>query len=209
MGRNKDALIVLAEKLTGETCGAVTTKKDALKKIACYYAGQEVKCETIADTIECIAEHCSGGTSGGGGETTPTNECHIKLNKSSLVRDTGNEQIKGDTYNKEGFFNIPPYMTEYGSIGTIFYDYENMQIPTALKNMQDYTLREILLNFYSTYTIGVEVGFRILDDNNNLIEISDALLGDYVIDAYMKKHPSEEITEGVYVGRLIISIVNE
>lgn len=65
MGRNKDSLIALAEKLTGETCGGVLTKKDALKKIACFYAGQEVECNTVADALQCIAEHCSGGASGG------------------------------------------------------------------------------------------------------------------------------------------------
>lgn len=66
MGRNKDSLIALAEKLTGETCGNVLTKKDALKKIACFYAGEEVECNTVADALQCIAEHCSGGTSSGG-----------------------------------------------------------------------------------------------------------------------------------------------
>lgn len=65
MGRNKDSLIALAEKLTGETCGEVLTKKDALKKIACFYAGEEVECNTVADALQCIAEHCEGGASGG------------------------------------------------------------------------------------------------------------------------------------------------
>ena len=72
MGRNKDSLIALAEKLTGETCGEVLTKKDALKKIACFYAGEEVKCNTVADALQCIASHCNGGgggSSGGSGET--------------------------------------------------------------------------------------------------------------------------------------------
>lgn len=67
MGRNKDSLIALAEKLTGENCGNVLTKKDALKKIACFYAGEEVECNTVADALECIAEHCSGG--GGSSES--------------------------------------------------------------------------------------------------------------------------------------------
>lgn len=65
MGRNKDSLIALAEKLTGETCGEVKTKKDALEKIACFYAGEEVECNTVADALQCIAEHCEGGASGG------------------------------------------------------------------------------------------------------------------------------------------------
>jgi hypothetical protein len=66
MGRNKDSLIELAAKLTGENCGEVKTKKDALKKIACFYAGQEVECNTVADALQCIASHCEGG---GGGES--------------------------------------------------------------------------------------------------------------------------------------------
>ena len=67
MGRNKDSLIALAEKLTGETCGNVLTKKDALKKIACFYAGQEVECNTVADALQCIASHCNGGGGGASG----------------------------------------------------------------------------------------------------------------------------------------------
>lgn len=75
MGRNKDSLIALAEKLTGETCGNVLTKKDALKKIACFYAGQEVECNTVADALQCIASHCNGGGGGasGGGDTIALN----------------------------------------------------------------------------------------------------------------------------------------
>lgn len=64
MGRNKDSLIELAAKLTGENCGEVKTKKDALKKIACFYAGQEVECNTVADALQCIVSHCEGGGSG-------------------------------------------------------------------------------------------------------------------------------------------------
>lgn len=69
MGRNKDSLIELAAKLTGENCGEVKTKKDALKKIACFYAGQEVECNTVADALQCIASHCEGGGGGASGET--------------------------------------------------------------------------------------------------------------------------------------------
>lgn len=67
MGRNKDELIKLAEKITGQECKDVLTKKDALKKIACYYLGEEKEFASIADCLKCIVEYgASGGGSGGG-----------------------------------------------------------------------------------------------------------------------------------------------
>ena len=51
MGRNKDELIKLAEKITGQECKDVLTKKDALKKIACHYLGQEKEFSSIADFL--------------------------------------------------------------------------------------------------------------------------------------------------------------
>ena len=71
MGRNKDELIKLAEKITGQECKDVLTKKDALKKIACYYLGEEKEFASIADCLESIVEHsATGGGSGGGGGYT-------------------------------------------------------------------------------------------------------------------------------------------
>ena len=68
MGRNKDELIKLAEKITGQECKDVLTKKDALKKIACHYLGEEKEFASIADCLECIVEYgATGGGSGGGG----------------------------------------------------------------------------------------------------------------------------------------------
>ena len=67
MGRNKDELIKLAEKITGQECKDVLTKKDALKKIACHYLGEEKEFASIAECLECIVEYgASGGGSGGG-----------------------------------------------------------------------------------------------------------------------------------------------
>ena len=67
MGRNKDELIKLAEKITGQECKDVLTKKDALKKIACHYLGEEKEFASIADCLECIVEYgATGGGSGGG-----------------------------------------------------------------------------------------------------------------------------------------------
>ena len=66
MGRNKDELIKLAEKITGQECKDVLTKKDALKKIACHYLGEEKEFASIADCLESIVEHGATGGSGGG-----------------------------------------------------------------------------------------------------------------------------------------------
>lgn len=91
MGRNKDSLIELAAKLTGENCGEVKTKKDALKKIACFYAGQEVECNTVADALQCIASHCNGG--GGGGDenaiTIPDVLQNIKVETLKIASEVG------------------------------------------------------------------------------------------------------------------------
>lgn len=65
MGRNKNELIKLAEKITGQECKDVLTKKDALKKIACYYLGEEKEFASIADCLESIVEH---GATGGLGD---------------------------------------------------------------------------------------------------------------------------------------------
>ena len=70
MGRNKDELIKLAEKITGQECKDVLTKKDALKKIACHYLGEEKEFASIADCLECIVEYGATG-GGGGGDRTP------------------------------------------------------------------------------------------------------------------------------------------
>lgn len=75
MGRNKDELIKLAEKITGQECKDVLTKKDALKKIACYYLGQEKEFASIADCLESIVEHgATGGGSGGGSAVLTSKE---------------------------------------------------------------------------------------------------------------------------------------
>lgn len=74
MGRNKDELIKLAEKITGQECKDVLTKKDALKKIACYYLGEEKEFASIADCLESIVEH--GATGGGSGGGMPENYWH-------------------------------------------------------------------------------------------------------------------------------------
>lgn len=66
MGRNKDELIKLAEKITGQECKDVLTKKDALKKIACYYLGEEKEFASIADCLESIVEHGASGSGSGG-----------------------------------------------------------------------------------------------------------------------------------------------
>ena len=82
MGRNKDELIKLAEKITGQECKDVLTKKDALKKIACHYLGKEKEFASIADCLESIVEHGASGGSGGGGATI-TKELNAKEIRTS------------------------------------------------------------------------------------------------------------------------------
>lgn len=83
MGRNKDELIKLAEKITGQECKDVLTKKDALKKIACYYLGEEKEFASIADCLESIVEHGASGGGSGGGDTY-THKVEIKFDNFSL-----------------------------------------------------------------------------------------------------------------------------
>ena len=84
MGRNKDELIKLAEKITGQECKDVLTKKDALKKIACYYLGEEKEFASIADCLESIVEHGATGGGSGGGGTTITKELNAKEIRTSV-----------------------------------------------------------------------------------------------------------------------------
>lgn len=78
MGRNKDELIKLAEKITGQECKDVLTKKDALKKIACYYLGEEKEFASIADCLESIVEY---GATGG---DTYAHKVEMKFDNFSL-----------------------------------------------------------------------------------------------------------------------------
>ena len=81
MGRNKDELIKLAKKITGQECKDVLTKKDALKKIACHYLGEEKEFASIADCLECIVEYGATGGSGGG---SYAHKVEIKFDNFSL-----------------------------------------------------------------------------------------------------------------------------
>lgn len=91
MGRNKNELIKLAEKITGQECKDVLTKKDALKKIACYYLGEEKEFASIADCLESIVEH--GATGGLGdvnaiwGDNSSTANVGDKITLSMTARD--------------------------------------------------------------------------------------------------------------------------
>lgn len=100
MGRNKDSLIELAAKLTGENCGEVKTKKDALKKIACFYAGEEVECNTVADALQCIASHCEGGSGGSANLIDYT----LSIPKISEALQNGNTEILPE--DADGFKSI-------------------------------------------------------------------------------------------------------
>lgn len=102
MGRNKDELIKLAEKITGEPCTGVLTKKDALKKIACYYLGEEKEFASIADCLESIVEHgATGGGSGGGGATITK-----KLNAKEIRTSVESSQAITPPEGYDGFSEI-------------------------------------------------------------------------------------------------------
>ena len=92
MGRNKEELIKLAEKITGEPCTGVLTKKDALKKIACYYLGEEKEFASIADCLESIVKYgATGGGSGGG----------------SRIAQKLNITVNGDYHTPDGVYYDP------------------------------------------------------------------------------------------------------
>ena len=91
MGRNKDELIKLAEKITGQECKDVLTKKDALKKIACHYLGQEKEFSSIADCLECIVKYGATGGSGGGDYGKP-----LVIDVQAEV-DSYNDESSGET----------------------------------------------------------------------------------------------------------------
>ena len=102
MGRNKNELIKLAEKITGQECKDVLTKKDALKKIACHYLGEEKEFASIADCLECIVEYgASGGGSVGGGYT------HKAIIGIHTDGTNGYEELylSSNTSSAEGFIN--------------------------------------------------------------------------------------------------------
>lgn len=102
MGRNKDELIKLAEKITGQECKDVLTKKDALKKIACYYLGEEKEFASIADCLESIVEHGASGGGSGGGSYTHKAIIGIHTNGTN-----GYEEIylSSNTSSGQGFIN--------------------------------------------------------------------------------------------------------
>ena len=101
MGRNKDELIKLAEKITGQECKDVLTKKDALKKIACHYLGEEKEFASIADCLESIVEHGATGGSGGGGATITK-----KLNAKEIRTSVESEQAITPPEGYDGFSEI-------------------------------------------------------------------------------------------------------
>lgn len=101
MGRNKDELIKLAEKITGQECKDVLTKKDALKKIACHYLGEEKEFASIADCLECIVEYGASGGSGGGGKTITK-----KLNAKEIRTSVESKQAITPPEGYDGFSEI-------------------------------------------------------------------------------------------------------
>jgi hypothetical protein len=204
MGRNKDGLIALAEKLTGETCGAVTTKKDALKKIACYYAGQEVKCETIADTIECIAEHCSGGTSGGGGGESGSSNGIYKLicKKSGFFYDTSEYCLQNSNITEyEGGIVYPIHLYNE-AVGGINYMYDLAELPEALDGYS-INIHKITNNYRGSTVIGLTMKLE-----KNGIPKQEIEVGLYKIPIYVSKYYGET-PPSIKIGELHIEVIDE
>lgn len=102
MGRNKDELIKLAEKITGQECKDVLTKKDALKKIACYYLGEEKEFASIADCLESIVEHGASGGGSGGGSYTHKAIIGIHTNGTNNYEEL---YLSSNTSSEQGFIN--------------------------------------------------------------------------------------------------------
>ena len=152
MGRNKDELIKLAEKITGQECKDVLTKKDALKKIACHYLGEEKEFASIADCLESIVEHgATGGGSGGGGATITK-----KLNAKEIRTSVESGQAITPPEGYDGFSEItftPGLLSEqivtenqtleFGTDSTPYFPKKlTVSVPTA----SNYTLETLSLN---------------------------------------------------------------
>lgn len=148
MGRNKDELIKLAEKITGQECKDVLTKKDALKKIACHYLGEEKEFASIADCLESIVEH---GASGGGGSAVLTSKELTSTDIRSAVEEGKAITPPSDV---DGFSEItfPSYLLQEKVItanGTI--EFGTMSAPFFPKKVtvdipSDYTIENLSLN---------------------------------------------------------------
>ena len=152
MGRNKDELIKLAEKITGQECKDVLTKKDALKKIACYYLGEEKEFASIADCLESIVEHgATGGGSGGGESAVLTSK---KLTATDIRSAVEEEKAITPPSDVDGFSEItfPSYLLQEKVIttnGTI--EFGTMSAPFFPKKVtvnipSDYTIENLSLN---------------------------------------------------------------
>ena len=131
MGRNKDELIKLAEKITGQECKDVLTKKDALKKIACHYLGEEKEFASIADCLECIVEY---GASGG---DTYAHKVEMKFDNFSLTYYGNGELLTSNLRNFENFANEYPEVTVSGDLSELLNFYPILLSKSA--NQNEYT----------------------------------------------------------------------
>lgn len=152
MGRNKDELIKLAEKITGQECKDVLTKKDALKKIACYYLGEEKEFASIADCLESIVEHGATGGGSGGGGTTITK----KLNAKEIRTSVESEQAITPPEGYDGFSEItfnPGLLSEQIvtenqilEFGTDNVPYFPKKLTVSVPSSSNYTLETLSLD---------------------------------------------------------------
>lgn len=131
MGRNKDELIKLAEKITGQECKDVLTKKDALKKIACHYLGEEKEFASIADCLESIVEH---GVSGG---DTYAHKVEMKFDNFSLTYYGNGELLTSNLKNFQYFANEYPEVTVSGDLSELLNFFPILLSKSA--NQNEYT----------------------------------------------------------------------
>lgn len=169
MGRNKDELIKLTEKITGEQVTGVLTKKDALKKIACYYLGEEKEFASIADCLESIVEHGATGGSGGGSRTAQV--LHITAN--------------GDYHTPDGVYYDPIYVNvPLNAVGVTMVDVQSDSLTSAGTPVTlNYTYGQSLDSNYVAWVGNEQVNTRELevDRTYNYTVLSSGLTFDITL----------------------------
>ena len=200
MGRNKDELIKLAEKITGQECKDVLTKKDALKKIACHYLGYEKEFASIADCLESIVEHGATGGSGGGGESGNSNGIYKLICKKSNFRfdASGNQLYSGDITEYEGGVIYPLHLISYA----IKYMNDLAELPETLNG---YSISDLVIeNNYRGSTV-INVKFSLKKDSAYKQEIEAGL---YKIPIHTKLYQNDD-NYSFKIGELHIKVLDE
>lgn len=194
MGRNKDELIKLAEKITGQECKDVLTKKDALKKIACHYLGEEKEFASIADCLESIVEYGATGGSGGGGNNNGIYKLICRKSDFSYLADT--KQLYCETSKCEGGIVFPLHLLSYG----IEYMYDLAELPETLNGYSMFNLT--IENDYRGRTV-VQVKFKLKKGSVYKQEIEAGL---YKIPVHTKLEQGDSYS--LKIGELHIEVID-